>query len=343
MRGILQICLSANKLPLAPPLINNASVRCSFSAVKIENAINYSCCRPLTAPAIVPKPESCFIVSIPSGHLFFTVSMGKSSMSVTKAESAPSPHCQAPAPATHLSSRGATEVDGDGSKHGTLRRDQGRVLAGTESGRCSSWIRCSCAAHRNILPREAAGFSYSIHHPRGKEEEKKYLTADSSSRVRKNALSFGDTRILLPVKRLKNKSVDVSRRGAGTHPGCSEEPPVISPHSQSHCFQVRLVFTHASLRKSAAQVRTLNFFHKIPMTLQRWPLARLCRRSRQDSTADYVVCPVSRQNSRSNPDSDSEVLCHFLDSASENSKNSSTNGLWMRLPHLVLAQSHATL
>lgn len=83
LRGIFQICLSANKLPLPPPtLINNTSVRYSFSAMKIENIINYSCCHPLTAPAIVLQPESGLIVSLPSGHLFFTVSMGMSSMRV---------------------------------------------------------------------------------------------------------------------------------------------------------------------------------------------------------------------------------------------------------------------
>lgn len=48
--------------------------------MKIENIINYSFCHSLTAQAIVPVPEFCFIVSIPSDHLFFTVSMGMSSM-----------------------------------------------------------------------------------------------------------------------------------------------------------------------------------------------------------------------------------------------------------------------
>ena len=48
--------------------------------MKIENIINYSFCHHLTAQAIVVVTEFCFIVSIPCDHLFFTVSMGMSSM-----------------------------------------------------------------------------------------------------------------------------------------------------------------------------------------------------------------------------------------------------------------------
>lgn len=103
---------------------------------------------PLTAPAIVPKPESCFIVSLPSGHLFFTVSMGMSSMR------APQKHrdvraCIARLPPQQrichsMGGGGAAEFDEDGPKRGhrlaLLSGDQGRALLRTEPGSFSARI-----------------------------------------------------------------------------------------------------------------------------------------------------------------------------------------------------------
>lgn len=128
-----------------------------------------------------------------------------------------------------------------------LSRDQGPVLVRTESGRFSSWLCCSCATQRNILPREALGFSYSIHHREGGEKEK-YLTPDSSSWVQKNALSFGNTRILLQVKRLKNKSMWMcTALWTFTSAGCAEEP-----------LQSALCERQKSPQSQSAEVQTSN-------------------------------------------------------------------------------------
>lgn len=78
--------------------------------------------------------------------------------------------------------------------------DQGRISARTESGSFSSWICCSFATQRNILPGETPGFSYSIHHQGGWRKKIPDWRHDSCSWVWKNALWFGNIRIWLHVE-----------------------------------------------------------------------------------------------------------------------------------------------
>lgn len=54
----------------------------------------------------------------------------------------------------------------------------------------------------------------------------------------------------------KSKCRCEQARGWNASTGCSGEHQQKSPQSQPHCFQVRLDFTRASLRKSAAQLQT---------------------------------------------------------------------------------------
>lgn len=140
--------------------------------MKIENIINYSFCHPLTAPAIVPVPEFCFIVSVPSDHLFFTVSKGVSSMWEPQRLSDISPRIAKLLSQQHISHLRSDWVWFRNSKCRSISAAQAEIREQDQSRLSrftfSLWI---CCTQINTLPRRSAQhFHVSFTH-RGKKKE----------------------------------------------------------------------------------------------------------------------------------------------------------------------------